>query len=88
MAADPRRETRPLPEGGRAAVETRGLTKTYGKTVALDSLTTKVEEGKILVLLGPNGSGKTTFLQLIATVLKPTAGTASVMGYDIIREPQ
>jgi ABC-2 type transport system ATP-binding protein len=70
------------------AVETMGLSKAYGKTIALDSLSTRVEEGKILVLLGPNGSGKTTFLHLIATVLKPSAGTASVMGYDIVREPQ
>jgi ABC-2 type transport system ATP-binding protein len=89
MNVDVSRGTRPRSEGGTAiAVETRGLTKTYGKTVALDNLSTSVEEGKILVLLGPNGSGKTTFLHLIATVLKPTAGTASVMGYDIVREPQ
>ncbi len=70
------------------AVETLGLTKRYGKAAALDNLNTKVEEGKILVLLGPNGSGKTTFLHLIATVLKPTSGTAKVLGYDIIREPE
>jgi ABC-2 type transport system ATP-binding protein len=70
------------------AVETKELGKRYGKVAALDSLTTTVEEGKILVLLGPNGSGKTTFLHLIATVLKPTSGTATVMGCDIIREPQ
>ena len=88
MAASTRSGSPLFPQGSKAAVETVGLTKTYGKTVALDQLTTKVEEGKILVLLGPNGSGKTTFLQLIATVLKPTGGTASVMGYDIIREPQ
>ena len=70
------------------AVETVGLTKRYGKVVALDDLSTSVEEGKILVLLGPNGSGKTTFLHLISTVLKPTSGTAKVMGYDIVHEPQ
>jgi ABC-2 type transport system ATP-binding protein len=72
----------------KAAVETNELTKSYGKTVALDRLDLKVEEGKILVLLGPNGSGKTTFLHLISTVLKPTSGTATVMGYDIVREPE
>jgi ABC-2 type transport system ATP-binding protein len=70
------------------AVETRDLTKAYGKTVALDHLGTTVEEGRILVLLGPNGSGKTTFLHLISTVLKPTEGTASVMGYDIVRQAE
>lgn len=88
MSVDRRSEVPLSSQESKAAVETMGLTKTYGKSVALDRLTTKVEAGKILVLLGPNGSGKTTFLQLIATVLKPTEGTASVMGFDIIHEPQ
>ncbi len=69
------------------AVQTFGLTKAYGTTVALDSLDLGVKQGEILVLLGPNGSGKTTLLHLLATVLKPTRGTASVMGHDIVREP-
>jgi ABC-2 type transport system ATP-binding protein len=54
---------------------------------ALDSLNLSVKQGEILVLLGPNGSGKTTLLHLLATVLKPTLGTASVMGYDIVKHP-
>ena len=74
-----------------SAVETFGLTKSYGKakvTVkALDALDLKVRQGEILVLLGPNGSGKTTLLHLLSTVLKPTAGTAKVMGYDIVKQP-
>jgi ABC-2 type transport system ATP-binding protein len=69
------------------AVEAKDLTKAYGKTLALDRSNLKVRDDEILVLLGPNGSGKTTFLQLVSTVLKPTSGTASVMGYDIIRQP-
>ncbi|MBI3860122.1 MAG: ABC transporter ATP-binding protein [Thaumarchaeota archaeon] len=69
------------------AVETLGLTKSYGKAVALDNLDVKVKPGEILVLLGPNGSGKTTLLHLLATVLKPTRGTAMVMGYDIVKQP-
>ena len=64
-----------------------GLTKSYGKAVALDSLNIGVKPGEILVLLGPNGSGKTTLLHLLATVLKPTKGTATVMGFDIVRQP-
>jgi ABC-2 type transport system ATP-binding protein len=68
------------------AVETFGLTKSYGSTKALDGLDLKVKQGEILVLLGPNGSGKTTLLHLLSTVLKPTSGTATVMGYDIVKQ--
>jgi len=69
------------------AVETRSLTKRYGKTQALKGLDFKVEPGEIMVLLGPNGSGKTTLLLILATVLKPTAGIAKVMGYDVTKQP-
>jgi ABC-2 type transport system ATP-binding protein len=69
------------------AVETLGLSKSYGKFVALHGLDIGVRSGEILVLLGPNGSGKTTLLHLISTVLKPSSGTARVMGYDIVKEP-
>jgi ABC-2 type transport system ATP-binding protein len=72
---------------GEYAVETQDLTKEYGKKTALDHLNLKVRGGQILVILGPNGSGKTTFLHLISTVLKPSHGTASVMGFDIVRDP-
>jgi ABC-2 type transport system ATP-binding protein len=69
------------------AVETRNLTKRYGKTQALKGLDFKVEPEEIMVLLGPNGSGKTTLLLILATVLKPTDGTAKVMGYDVTKQP-
>ena len=69
------------------AVETQDLTKKYGEKIALDRLNLRVKRGQILVILGPNGSGKTTFLHLISTVLKPSSGTASVMGYDIVKDP-
>jgi len=69
------------------AIETRNLTKLYGKTKALKGLDFTVDEGEIMVLLGPNGSGKTTLLLILATVLKPTSGIAKVMGYDVIRQP-
>ncbi len=69
------------------AVETKDLTKSYGKSVALDSLNIRVKTGEILVLLGPNGSGKTTLLHLLSTVLKPSRGTAAVMGYDVVKHP-
>jgi ABC-2 type transport system ATP-binding protein len=69
------------------AVKTIKLTKRYGSLLALDSLDLKVDQNMILVLLGPNGSGKSTFLHLISTVLKPSNGTAKVMGYDIVEQP-
>jgi ABC-2 type transport system ATP-binding protein len=69
------------------AVETIGLAKSYGKSTALFGLNLKVRQGEILVILGPNGSGKTTLLHLLSTVLKPSGGTAKVMGYDIVKEP-
>ena len=69
------------------AIETKGLTKLYGKTKALKGLDFTLNEGEIMVLLGPNGSGKTTLLLILATVLKPTSGTANVMGFDVVKQP-
>jgi ABC-2 type transport system ATP-binding protein len=69
------------------AVETFGLTKSFDSAKALDNLSIRVRQGEILVLLGPNGSGKTTLLHLLSTILKPTSGTATVMGYDIVKQP-
>ncbi len=68
------------------AVETIGLTKNYGKHPALQSLDFSVEKGEIMVLLGPNGSGKTSLLLILATVLKPSSGAAKVMGCDVEAE--
>jgi ABC-2 type transport system ATP-binding protein len=68
------------------AVETKNLTKLYGKTKALKGLDFTLNEGEIMVLLGPNGSGKTTLLLILATVLKPTSGTANVMGFDVVKQ--
>jgi ABC-2 type transport system ATP-binding protein len=69
------------------AVETKSLTKHYGRTTALKDLDFTVNEKEIMVLLGPNGSGKTTLLMILATVLKPTSGIAHVMGYDVAKDP-
>ncbi|TET57273.1 ATP-binding cassette domain-containing protein [Candidatus Bathyarchaeota archaeon] len=65
------------------AIETKDLTKRYGKTDALKNLDFTIDENEIMVLLGPNGSGKTTLLLILATVLKPTSGQAKVMGLDV-----
>lgn len=65
------------------ALETKNLTKKYGKTFALKDLDFTMNDGEIMVLLGPNGSGKTTLLLILATVLKPTSGQAKVMDIDV-----
>ena len=65
------------------AVETKNLTKQYGKTYALKNLDFTIDENEIMVLLGPNGSGKTTLLLILATVLKPTSGQAKVMDLHV-----
>ena len=64
-----------------------GLTKHYGEIEALSDLSLKVRPGEIYALLGPNGAGKTTALRCLSTLLRPTAGTASVGGADVLRDP-
>lgn len=63
------------------------LVKKYGDLVAVDRLTLDIHENEIFGLLGANGAGKTTTIHMLATLLKPTSGTATVNGYDIVREP-
>ncbi|MCW3999577.1 MAG: ATP-binding cassette domain-containing protein [Candidatus Bathyarchaeota archaeon] len=69
------------------AIETQKLTKAYSTLKAVDSLDLTVETGEIFGLLGPNGAGKTTTVSMLCTILKPTSGTATVNGYNIVREP-
>jgi ABC-2 type transport system ATP-binding protein len=69
-------------------IHIQNLTKKYGNLVAVDHLDLDIEEGEILGLLGPNGAGKTTTILMLATVIKPTEGTALVGGYDIRRQPE
>lgn len=67
-------------------IETFALTRRFGSTVAVDAINLAVREGEVFGLLGPNGAGKTTMLSMLCTILKPTSGTASVDGYDIVRQ--
>jgi ABC-2 type transport system ATP-binding protein len=70
-----------------ATIEAEGLTKRYGKTVALDGLDLVANHGQVLAVLGPNGAGKTTFVRAVATLLRLDGGTLRVAGHDVRREP-
>ncbi|HMJ66392.1 MAG TPA: ABC transporter ATP-binding protein [Candidatus Binatia bacterium] len=74
-------DTPPLP-----AVQTIGLTRTYGQMVALNSLDLTVFKGDLFGFIGSNGAGKTTTLRILATFLTPTSGQAIVLGHDVVRE--
>lgn len=70
-----------------SSIQTHNLTKQYGNFKAVDNLNISVEPGEIFGLLGPNGAGKTTTVSMLCTILKPTSGTATINGYDLIKEP-
>jgi heme exporter protein A len=65
------------------AIELSGLGRSYGERVALQDLTLSLEGGRTLVVFGPNGAGKSTLLRVLATLLRPHAGTARVLGRDL-----
>jgi ABC-2 type transport system ATP-binding protein len=68
------------------AISVRDLTRRYGDVEAVAGISFVVERGEFFALLGPNGAGKSTTMHLLTTLLRPTSGTASVMGYDVMRE--
>ncbi|MFI6454258.1 ATP-binding cassette domain-containing protein [Streptosporangium amethystogenes] len=68
------------------AIQAEGLVKRYGETRALDGVDLLVPQGRLLGVLGPNGAGKTTAVRILATLLRPDAGTAVVGGYDVTRQ--
>ncbi|OUC89766.1 daunorubicin/doxorubicin resistance ABC transporter ATP-binding protein DrrA [Streptosporangium minutum] len=70
----------------RYAIQAEGLVKRYGETRALDGVDLLVPQGRLLGVLGPNGAGKTTAVRVLATLLRPDGGTASVGGFDVTRQ--
>jgi ABC-2 type transport system ATP-binding protein len=68
-------------------VKIGGVTKRYGRTLALDAVSFEVRSNELFALLGPNGAGKTTLLHILCTILKPDSGTASINGVDVIARP-
>lgn len=69
-----------------AAIETHSLCKSYGTTVALDSVSLSVERGEMFGLIGPDGAGKSTLYRILATLLAPDSGSASVAGLDTVSD--
>jgi ABC-2 type transport system ATP-binding protein len=68
-------------------IEAQDLSKAYGEVQAVDHVTLSVKEGALFGLLGPNGSGKTTMIKMLTGHTKPTGGTATVLGLDVIQDP-
>jgi ABC-2 type transport system ATP-binding protein len=68
-------------------IEAIALRKSYGANEVLAGVDLSVEEGSVLALLGPNGAGKTTAVRILTTLTKPDSGTATIAGYDVLREP-
>jgi ABC-2 type transport system ATP-binding protein len=69
-----------------APIEASGLVRRFGDIVAVDGVDLAVQEGEIFGFLGPNGAGKSTTVRMLTTLLKPTEGTATVAGHDIVTE--
>ena len=67
-------------------IAVRGVTKSFGKTTVLHGIDLSVAQGTIVALLGPNGAGKTTLINILSTLVAPDAGTATVGGFDVVRD--
>jgi len=73
--------------GNRFAIQTFSLSRKFGDLVAVDGIDLSIKEGELFSLLGPNGAGKTTAIKMLCCLLRPSSGTATVMGRDINEDP-
>jgi len=69
------------------AIETLGISRSFGDFVAVDGIDLSVQEGELFSLLGPNGAGKTTTISMLSCLLRPTSGTGRILGHDIRADP-
>jgi ABC-2 type transport system ATP-binding protein len=69
-------------------IQASGLTKRFGKLVAVGGVTLEVEAGQVFGFLGPNGAGKTTTIRMLTGLVRPTSGSALVAGFDVVQEPR
>lgn len=67
-------------------IRTERLTKKFGEFIAVNEVTLSVDAGEILALLGPNGAGKTTTVRMLGSILRPSSGTATIAGYDVVHD--
>ncbi|WP_238652859.1 ATP-binding cassette domain-containing protein [Paenibacillus piscarius] len=81
------KHTRTAQPGVSYAIEAQGLVKIFGSQRAVDGVDLKVGTGMIYGVLGPNGAGKTTVIRMLATLLRPDAGSAEIFGHDVVKEP-
>ena len=80
-------DTIPTPAtAGDLAIEATGLVKHFGNTRAVNGVDLAVPTGSVYGVLGPNGAGKTTTVSMLATLLRPDAGSAKVFGYDVVAD--
>ena len=75
-------------ETSETIVRVDGLSKRYGRTVALDGVSLAIRPNELFALLGPNGAGKTTLIHILCTILAPDAGTVTLAGFDVVRQPR
>jgi ABC-2 type transport system ATP-binding protein len=69
-------------------VRVDGLSKRYGRTLALDGVSLAIKPNELFALLGPNGAGKTTLIHILCTILAPDSGTVTLAGFDVVRQPR